>query len=190
MEELTPYSDTKLAIEVVSEPLSSDFSCGNAVMDRFLIDDAFKCHQFRYVIFYKLFFKDSGEVIAYFSLANDSIHFDCPSDKCDMMECVSPLVDANYRNHFGQQTSFPAVNIAHLAVNIRFQRQGFGSDILQYICEVYRSPQSAGCQFVTVDALNTPEVNGFYMKNGFDILTDNDSAKPTRRLYRSLLHAD
>lgn len=41
----------------------------------------------------------------------------------------------------------------------------------------------SGCQFITVDSLNNPRTNKFYLKYGFINQTNTDINKTTRRMY-------
>ena len=42
----------------------------------------------------------------------------------------------------------------------------------------------SGCQFITVDSLNNPRTNKFYLRNGFINQTNNDIPDLTRRMYQ------
>lgn len=52
-----------------------------------------------------------------------------------------------------------------------------------FVEATFSSYQAAGCQFITVDSLNNPRTNKFYMSNGFQLQTNSDAHLPTRRMY-------
>lgn len=104
-------------------------------------------------------------------------------DADDFKEKNYTIFPDEYVPIFKTQTSFPAINIAHLAVAKNYQDKGVGTNILSYIIDTFIDYDLAGCQIVTVDSLNTPRVNSFYMRNGFRNFTDSDATAKTRRMY-------
>jgi ribosomal protein S18 acetylase RimI-like enzyme len=119
--------------------------------------------------------------VAVFTLANDSIMLE-PDDKDDF-----PNLDDEYKNIFPNQTSFPAVNIGHLGVKKELQGRGIGEIVVRYVWETFSRFEIAGCQFITVDALNNQRVNRFYQKLGFEYQSLNDHFRSTRRMYLDLI---
>ncbi len=87
-------------------------------------------------------------------------------------------------NFFTRQTSFPAINIGHLGISKSYQGKGIGTAILDLVAETFSNYRQAGCQFITVDAINKGEVAQFYCANGFYFQTDKDFYSSTRRMYR------
>jgi len=79
-----------------------------------------------------------------------------------------------------QYSSYPAVKIGRLGVDIAYQRVGFGSQILDYIKGNFIINNKTGCQYITVDAYE--QSLNFYLKNGFRFLTSNDQGKDTRQM--------
>jgi len=49
------------------------------------------------------------------------------------------------------------------------------------------SHKATGVQFITVDSLNNPKTNKFYMNNGFLYQTNEDIMAETRRMFLSLI---
>ncbi len=84
-----------------------------------------------------------------------------------------------------RKRSYPAVKIGRLAVDKKSAQLGFGKFILYYVRETYAHDlQSAGCRFITVDAY--VDVTGFYERNGFKFMTQEDERKDTRAMYFDL----
>lgn len=185
MEEKIQSSDINFLIDRLSESdrlLLSSFDCGVEALNEFCRRDVFSCAKYRYVSAYCAYIPtDSSKVIiAVFTLSNDVISLTY-NDKEDFIDSV--IIDSEYQDTFNNQAFFPAVNIAHLAVDKRYQSHNVGSEIVDFIIATFRNYQTTGCQFITVDSLNNPKTNKFYMKKGFCNLTDSDMNKETRRMF-------
>lgn len=181
MAEKTQYSATDIEITpiVESDALSlSNFSCGVDKIDHFFREEAIICSKYKSLIPYKCVLKDSGQLVGAFTLANDLLYLDY-EDKYEF-----PIEDDLYRDVFNQQTSYPAVNIGHLAVQSEYQSKGIGECIVSFVQITFTLYRQSGCQFITVDALNNPRALHFYeYKVNFDFCSLNDIGKPTRRMY-------
>lgn len=81
--------------------------------------------------------------------------------------------------------SYPAVKIGRLAVHSDYQKNGFGSQLLDYIKGMFITHNRTGCQYITVDAYK--DSLRFYEKNGFKYFNERDKARDTRQMYFSLL---
>lgn len=155
-----------------------NFSCGVETIDTFFHNQARLCSKYGYLIPYKCTFSDTGEIVGLFTLSNDVIVLEY-EDKVDF-----PNLPAEYDEIFRQQTSFPAVNIGHLAVRADCQSKGVGRLIVAFVAETFAHFRMTGCQFITVDALNNQRAIGFYQSVlGFEFQTVSDIGKPTRRMY-------
>lgn len=185
MEEKIQYLDIDLSIE----PLSIDdrlnvegFSCGNNELDVFFHEEIFICAKHHYISAYCAKNKQNNELIAIFTLANDSVVID-NVDKDDFIfeSCIK--ISDEYISTFEKQTSFPAINIGHLGVRINLQSLGVGEQIIDFVLYTFANFQMSGCQFITIDSLNNPRTNNFYMRNGFILQTNNDFQSVTRRMY-------
>ena len=88
-----------------------------------------------------------------------------------------------YVTTFEKQTSFPAINIGHLAVKEGMQSRKVGRTVLDFVIHTFAKYDTSGCQFITVDSLNNPRTNKFYSVYGFINQTNSDSLSPTRRMY-------
>ena len=58
---------------------------------------------------------------------------------------------------------------------------------MDYIKGYFLDNNKTGCRFITVDANNKENTLGFYMRNGFEFLTDNDANEPNRLMYFDLI---
>lgn len=185
MEERTQYSAIEFDILPLTEVDQGEvirFSCGCEELDVFFHHEVFTCARYCYVSPFCAK-DDNGEIIALFTLSNDCIILSSSFDKQDFIEEVADMVDDEYRAIFGKQSSFPAVNIGHLAVRKDLQSKRIGQDILDFVVATFSNYRIAGCQFITVDSLNNPRTNRFYMRNGFQVQTNSDACMPTRRMY-------
>lgn len=169
-------------LKEVDKPFIQNFTSGNIDLDNFFHNEVFICTKYAYITSYCV--KEKGEIIALFTLSNDSIVLPSVIAKEEFIEEVASMgIFKEYSDIFRMQTSFPAINIGHLAVRKDIQGSGIGSMILAYVINTFSGNIPAGCQFITVDALNNPNTNKFYIMNGFTYQTLNDSASSTRRMY-------
>jgi hypothetical protein len=179
----TRYSATDIDIEPLnlSEDLS-DFSCGNIELDDFFHKEVVLCCRYKYLTAYAVRSIKSGEIIGLFTLSNDIVSLD-NEDIEDLKEGVG----GEYKYIFGNQSSFPAVNIGHLAIKKNLQSKGIGRLVILYICHIFIQYRFTGVQFITVDSLNNPRTNKFYAKNRFLNQSNRDINQKTRRMYLSLM---
>ena len=63
------------------------------------------------------------------------------------------------------------------------QGKNIGKNIIDFIISTFIDYNISGCQFITVDSLNNPRTNKFYLKYGFINQTNTDINKTTRRMY-------
>ena len=152
------------------------------ILDDFFHREVVLCCKYKYLTAYSVKDINSGKVLCLFTLANDVITL----DNEDIEDLKSSIGD-EYRFIFEQQTSFPAVNIGHLATRKEYQGNGIGSFVITYVLAMLLQHKSTGVQFLTVDSLNNPKANKFYLMNGFSYQTNEDSYSETRRMFRSLL---
>jgi len=81
----------------------------------------------------------------------------------------------------------PAVKIARMASDVRYQRIGGGRTLLKYSLAVALSvKQKVGCRLLVTDAL--PERIDWYIQRGFSLTTDSKRTAPGRKAYP--MHAD
>lgn len=171
----------KLLREDLEQVLS--FSCGCEELDKFFHEEIYLCSRYHHVSAYCAKNTSNDEIVAIFTLANDSVVIDNVEDREDFVLESKAQISDEYISTFKRQTSFPAVNIGHLGVHKDMQSKGIGQKILDFVLYTFSEYNTSGCQFITVDSLNNSRTNKFYARNGFINQTDNDRHSPTRRMY-------
>lgn len=170
-------NNSELIIEVADEYESlKTFESGNARMDDFIHDYLSACSRSHFCITYYVRLKPKGEVIALFSLSNDSV--DLNEDDFDDMRIGAagtelPIIEANFRERFEQKCTYPSLEITYLAVSKKYQNLRIGSTLIDFIANIARNQKVSGCVFLTVNALHTANYSAvsFYEKNHFAKLT-------------------
>jgi GNAT superfamily N-acetyltransferase len=154
------------------------FSCGHADLDEFYQKDSIEgCKQLLCVTYA---FMESGIVVAFFSVSNDAIkREDLPRSA---FQRITRLVPFNKR-----YSSMPAVKIGRLGVSNELRRDGYGTEVLDFIKAWFTQGNKTGCRFLVVDAYNDGKAIPFYIKNGFDFLTSADENEKTRIMYFDLI---
>lgn len=169
--------ETELLIEQAEEYESlKTFESGNVQMDNFIHDYLTACSKSHFCVTYYVRLEPKGEVIALFSLSNDSI--DLGEDDFDDMRIGAagtelPVVDADFRERFEQKCTYPALEITYLAVSKKYQHLKIGTTLVKFIANIARTQNVSGCVFLSVNALVTKEYSAvpFYEKNHFAKLT-------------------
>lgn len=135
------------------------FDCGNQDLNDFLLSDSKAYLKKLLSVTYIL--ETDDDIVAYFSVSNDKISVP-DSDKATWRRIKALFPHSKHRS------DYPAVKIGRLAVNCKYRNNGIGSDILNFIKDLFISGNRTGCSFVTVDALR--EAIPFYLKNDFRYL--------------------
>ena len=68
--------------------------------------------------------------------------------------------------------SYPAVKIGRLGVLKEYQRQHFGTSLLNMTKDLFLTENRTGCRFITVDAYSDKGTINFYKSNGFQFLCE------------------
>lgn len=174
--------------KLTQESELKSFCCGNPDLDDFLFNDA-KIY-LKYLRYTTFFVESSSKIIAYYSLANDTIRLGSFQDDYDILKDIQNSIskdDADFERYILNQKIFPAVKIGRLAVNKDFQNKGYGTDILELLVMSFIKNNKTGCQFITVDAINQPETTRFYIKNNFQYVTSSDIGSESRQMYKILI---
>lgn len=142
------------------------FSCLAEGVDQdlndFIHNDAERHYLDRIAITYQLIHDEYPNiVIGFVTLQNDAIEISGE-------DAVSAaVVDYPYR-------SYPAVKIGRLGINVKLQRQRFGSVIIYLVKKLMTTANRTGCRFITADAWRDRksgiDVSKFYLNNGFSVL--------------------
>lgn len=192
MEEKTPSSDIDFQVRVLSKgdyASLANFSCGVDSLDDFFHWEIEECVRRHYLTAYGGFI-GTDKPIAIFTLMNDSIMIDNSSEKEDFIEDLRWETSKDTIDFFTRQPSYPSINIGHLGISCEYQGQGIGTAILDLVADTFAKYRQAGCQFITVDALNNTRTIRFYRENQFSFQTNRDFYFSTRRMYRILDFTD
>jgi GNAT superfamily N-acetyltransferase len=143
------------------------FDCGDKDLTDFFHTDAIP-HQ-REMISITYFFYDElmKSAIAFFTVLNDAV-------RTDPFKTELPP---------GKEYSFyPAVKIGRFGVDKKYQHEGIGSQMMEFIKRLFIYESKSGCRFLTVDAYNKPEILNFYLKCNFTFYTEKDKNRQTRTM--------
>jgi len=154
----------------------TEFYTGKQQMDDFLHNHLQDCEESHYCRTFCVRLKANRTIVAIFALAFDSV--DIASDDFDDMRMGAagtelPAVKAHFREQFEQKYTYPALEVAYLAIDKKFQNLHLGSALIEEIAAMARLQSIAGCVFLTVRAWHTSDYSAvpFYEKNQFAKLT-------------------
>lgn len=154
----------------------TNFYTGKNKMDDFLHNHLKDCEESHYCSTFCVRLKANNSIVAIFALAFDSVDID--SDDFDDMRMGAagtelPAVKSHFREQFEQKYTYPALEVAYLAIDKKFQNLHLGSALIDEIAAMARKQNFAGCIFLTVRAWHTPGYSAvsFYEKNQFAKLT-------------------
>lgn len=177
----TPFSASDIDFSPLSESdyeSLSSFSCGDKELDDVFHNEIRLCAKYHYLTPYKCTLVSTNEIVGLFTLANDVLALEY-EDQVDF-----PNMAEEYADTFIKQSTYPAVNIGHLAIRSDMQSRGIGKLIVEFVAATFSNLRVAGCQFLTVDALNNPRTISFYYdKLKMEFQTVSDAGKHTRRMY-------
>ncbi|GHT01565.1 N-acetyltransferase [Bacteroidia bacterium] len=177
--------DAKLLLSVKLEPDMNikPLDCGDTDLNDFLFEDAKNYYDEMLGVTYLVEY-DQKELAAYYCLFNDKIVFDF-SGKDDPKRNWWKGFNKKNKIHFKKhRKTYPAVKIGRLAVDFHFKGNSVGSYILKAVITMLIGTRDIGCRFITVDAYS--DSLGFYLKNGFEFLSDEDENDKTRQMYYDL----
>ena len=156
--------DCSIAKICTADDLSS-FRCGDEDLDDFFVNDAYLySKQLLGKTYFFITNDESHKIVGAYTVANDSIK--------------ASLISKSTRNKLQRKIpnakrtrSYPAVLIGRLGVSLTMRGMNIGSDILDYIKEIFSDDSNrTGCRYIVVDAYNRPDVLSFYEKNEFKYL--------------------
>lgn len=155
------------------------FDCGDSDLNEFILNEAPFYREALLAVTYILESMQTGEVLAFFSLANDRVSLSDFDSKTEFNR---------FRKHrFANEKrlkSYPAGKLCRLAVSLSSKNMHFGSYLIDFIKAFFILDNKTGCRFVTVDAYRS--AIPFYEKNGFLPLLEEDDGEMTRLLYFDL----
>lgn len=165
--------------------LLSSFVCGIKKLDDFihngLLDYIEKVPCETYLVFM------DEKLVALLTLREDQLILD-NDDKDDMRHGFSSKPKIAIEDYsFLEDTVFPAIEIAYLAVEKKYRCKGIGRYIVEEVVRKVRL-EHPDYQFITVDAYVETEYSavGFYLKCHFEPAEPTPGYKDTLRMYRVL----
>jgi len=167
---------TKL-IKLSLDSQIKSFDCGDTDLNEFLINDSKRFILNLLAVTYVI--EDTQNTIAFFSLLNDKISILDAESKAQWRKLVKDRLPYGKRYN-----SYPAMKIGRLGVFELYKSQGWGTDILNYLKDLFVTNNRTGCRFITVDAYR--DSLNFYEKNGFRYLTNSDKNADTRLMFFDL----
>lgn len=171
------YSMLEEATEILQ------FDCGDGDLNEFLTEKAKPYKSLLLATTYLITHKD--KTIAYLSIYNDSLkvqEHDFAS-KSAFIRWIKTQVGSSKRH----LRTIPAIKIGRLAVCIQTKTQvkGIGRTLVNIVKELaIANNDRCACQLITVDAYRGS--TDFYMKQGFEFLSEKDEEEDTRQMFYDL----
>ncbi len=154
------------------------FDCGEQDLNEFFAVDSIKSGRELLAVTYVV--ADKDDVVAFFSLSNDSIRKD--SLEKSIWRKITAFIPFQKR-----YSTLPAVKIGRLATHTNYQGKGIGTEILDFLKHWFTDGNKTGCRFIIVDAYNNEKTIRFYQKNGFSFLFSSDELQKTRLMVFDLM---
>ena len=167
-------------IRLTPEYEFNDFDCGDDDLNEFLYEDAKKFLEKRIANTFIL--EDDGHIAAYFCLLNDKIsRLEVTNSRWKSIKDSFPE-SKRFR-------SYPAIKIGRFAVSTAYHGQHIGTDLIAMIKVLLNSNQNySAYRFITVDAYLS--AIPFYMKNGFNQLTQKEEDNHTRLMFFDMMEIE
>ncbi|WP_321430369.1 GNAT family N-acetyltransferase [uncultured Methanolobus sp.] len=143
--------DSDLSIRLLSKRVDlSSFCCTNDDLNDFLKNDSLKNQDDLISKTYLCYYQE--HLAGYFTLTTDTLRVKYVDDS----DCVNDFIYPQY----------PAIKLARLATDMRYQKRGIGTYMLLGAVGLAIEVSSiTGCRYITVDS--KPESLQFYIKQGF-----------------------
>lgn len=159
-----------------------DFDCGDPDLNEFFKEDSIRSGNELLSVTY-IAESDSGDVLAFFSVSNDSIREEDAPSKTRFRKKILQLLP-----HDKRYKSTPAVKIGRFAVCNCQKGDGIGTRLVDFIKAWFTVGNKTGCRFLLVDAYNNQKTTHFYEKNGFEFLSQEaEDGDETRTMYFDLM---
>lgn len=167
---------TVLTPEIIEK--SDDFDCNHDDLNDFFRTDCIDySNQLLGKTYCFLLDNDPTKIICAFTVSNDSIKTNTlPNSRKKQVIKQIPRQK--------QFNSYPAVLIGRLGVNIKYEGQGIGRELMDFIKAWFINPNNkTGCRFIVVDSYNEPGPLQYYQRNDFKfIFSTEDQEKETINL--------
>ena len=148
-------------------------------MNDFILNESHHYQKTLFSVTYVYEHINNGEIIGYFSLANDRVSLTDFENKTEF--------NRFRRSRFVNEKrikSYPAVKICRLGIKKDYHGKGIGSILLYFIKSYFLEENKSGCRFITVDAYH--DAIPFYKNNDFQYLRKDEYDIVTRLLYFDL----
>ena len=157
------------------------FDCGDDDLNDFILNSSVLYKEEMLAITYLVQTRTSGEVLAYFSLANDRISITDFENKTEF----NRFRKRRFVNE-KRLKSYPAVKIGRLAIASRYKGKGIGRNLIKIIKMTLSETQTISAfRFLTVDAYLS--ATAFYEKNGFRMMVADDDDRHTRLMFFDMM---
>jgi len=157
----------------------SDFNCGDEELNDFFNNKSYSFK--KQLLAMTCFFRhnENGKIVCAFSLSPNALKAsDLPGSR-----------KKKVREHVPREKtlqSYPAFLIGRFGVSKEFNRQGVGTQLLDFIKTYCIGNYPDFCRFLVIDAYNSPSVLKFYQKNNFSTVFSTEEQE--REAYK--IHPD
>lgn len=174
MERLTyqQIADRYIIRKLKSSDVISSFDCGDEDLNDYILNEAKYYSEALLSTTYLMIDKITNEIVAFYSLAADSISLNSFADKAEFNRFRKKKFVNDKRIK-----SYPAIKLCRLGTCNSVRGAGLGSFLLNTIKYIVLHEQTYGCRFITVDAYL--DAVSFYQKYDFDYLSSEE--KETKR---------
>jgi GNAT superfamily N-acetyltransferase len=160
---LKPYSGEK----------KYDFDCGDDDLNSFFLEDVQKHDESlvaKTFVLCPVGLRSSKQnpPSAFISFSNDAIRKESFETGSQWKKATRGIP------HPKRYDVLPAVKIARLGVNVRYQRKGVGTKLLNMTRELFMTQNRTGCRFLTVDSYVSENAIDFYTRNGFQFFSPSE----------------
>jgi len=128
-------------VQLSSKTKVSDFDCGNQDLNEFIQEDALK-NQNIWLSVTMTLEGDDGSLLGFYTITPDTLH----KGRIDITDKIAEYPYQKY----------PAIKLARLAVDKRYQGKGIGDRLMkEFFMHAWKFAMQGGGRFITVDAKNT-----------------------------------
>jgi len=134
-----------------------DFDSGNNELNEFLFKESKSFLKEDYCQIYILKEENNSNIIGYISIS------------CCHVEFHKDFIDTDIKIRY-----IPSLLIGKLAIDKKFRRQYYGTDLLKYATHIgLEISQQVGCRLLIVDVLTNTQSINFYKKFKFDYVFES-----------------
>ena len=141
------------------------FDCGEQDLNDFLFNDSKNYLERLMAVTYVL--ETENKTVGFFSVSNDKISIP-DTDKASWRRIKKLFPHAKHRS------DYPAVKLGRLGIDNDYKGQHIGTDVINFIKQMFITNNRTGCSFITVDALRS--AIPFYKNNGFVVMDKSIAA--------------